>query len=179
MNRIIRKTKPLFLFSIVLLILTTSCKEEIKKTEEVATHSEVSELLLTQIAESNLKVVAISEKAQEDQIEHATRIVLKQIENNHIQLKNKIRKIAKDNLIIIPNTLYDTTILKHFINELNIDLYLQKIKRSLHIELNLYKSIAATNQNVALQKLASETIPAIQNNISSIEKIQQPVKKSN
>lgn len=162
------------LFSIYCMI-ATSCEKKTKenkenKKKEITTHFKVSELVLTQIAESNLKIVAIAQKAQEGKLQNSTRTVLEEVENDHIQLKNKIREIAKDNFIIIPNTLYDTTILKSFISEANASMYLKKIEKSLLIELKLYNTIATTAKNNDLKELAKKAISVIQKNITSIQK---------
>lgn len=170
MNTIRSKTNLLFfmLFSICCMVVT-SCKEKVEETKLVAPNNRVSELVLTQVAETNLKIVAIAQKAQEGKIKNSTRIVLKEIENSHGQLKNKIRKIAKTNFIIIPNTLYDTTVLKNFISEVTTKLYLEKIENSLHNELKQYQSISTTTENIDLKALAETAIPIIKKDISSIQ----------
>ncbi len=171
MNTLRRKMKLLFfmLFSICSLIFT-SCKEKVEETKKVIPNNRVSELVLTQIAETNLKIVAIAQKAQEGKIKNSTRIALQEIEKNHGQLKNNIRKIAKTNFIIIPNTLYDTSVLKNFISEISTKLYLEKIENSLHNELKQYQTISTTTQNIDLKNLAKTAIPIIQNNITIVKK---------
>lgn len=158
------------LFSISCLIVT-SCEKKIKEEKNV-TNTKIDAQILIEIAESNLKVVAMTQKAQEEKMKNSTRTVLQQIENDHTALKNKIKKIAKDNFIIIPNTLYDTKPLKIFISEANAYLYLKKTNNLLLSELELYKKIAATTPNNALKTLASESIANIKNNITSIQKEQ-------
>jgi hypothetical protein len=179
MNRIRSNKHLLFiiLFSICCMIVT-SCEKKIKKTEqveqveEVAPNSDTIEEVLTKIAESNLKIVAIAQKALESKIQNNTKSILKETESNHIKLKNKIRKIAKDNFIIIPNTLYDTTTLKSFISEVNTKMYLKRLENSLINELTLYNSITATSTNNELKELSKEAIPIIQKDIDSIQKQQ-------
>lgn len=170
MNTLRRKMKLLFfmLFSICSLIFT-SCKEKVEETKKVIPNNRVSELVLTQIAETNLKIVAIAQKAQEGKIKNSTRIALQEIEKSHGQLKNNIRKIAKTNFIIIPNTLYDTSVLKNFISEISTKLYLEKIENSLHNELKQYQTISTTTQNIDLKNLAKTAIPIIQNNITIVK----------
>lgn len=178
----IRSNKHLLfiiLFSICCMIVT-SCEKKIKKTEqveqlkqEVASKPDTIEKVLTKIAESNLKIVAITQKTKEGKIKNSTKIVLDETENNHTQLKNKIRKIAKDNFIIIPNTLYDTTTLKNFISEVSTKMYLKKLENSLYTELELYNTIATSTKNNDLKQLAKETIPIIQKDISSIQREQK------
>jgi hypothetical protein len=144
--------------------------EEIEKTD---LDTKISEQVLTQFAESNLKIVAIAQKAQEGKISKRTRITLEEVEKNHSQLKNKIRKIAKDNFIIIPNTLYDTTIIKNFIDEMTITLYLKKLENSLLTELDFYKKTETTTHNKDLKALIKEGIPVINKNISLIKEEQK------
>lgn len=183
MNAIRRSKHLLFIipFSICCMIIVCCEKktektekiEKIEQAEEINTNSDSIEQVLTKIAESNLKIVAIAQKAQEGKIKNSIRTILKETENNHIQLKNKIRKIAKNNFIIIPNTLYDTSTLKNFISEVSAKMYLKKIENSLHTELELYNTIAKTIQNNDLKKLTKEAIQTIQKDISSIEKEQK------
>ena len=163
------------LFSIFSVMI--SCEKETKKTNKetnkVIINPKVSELMLTQIAEANLKVVAIAQKAKENKVKKNTRMVLKDIENDHLKLKNEIRKIAKENFVIIPNTLYDTTTLKKFISEVSISLYLKKLENSLHNELELYQSILTTTQNNNLKELAKQAISSIKTHINAIQKEQK------
>ncbi len=159
------------LFSISCLIVT-SCEKK-NKVEKSATNTKIEAQVLIEIAESNLKIVAITQKAQEREAENSSDIVFKQVENDHLLLKNKIKKIAKDNFIIIPNTLYDTTPLKSFISEANTYLYLKKTADLLLSELEQYKTIATTTQNKALKTVAAESITSIQNNIALVQKEQK------
>lgn len=156
------------LFSISCLTMA-SCEKKIKEEKSIA-NTKIDAQVLIEIAESNLKVVAITQKAQEREMENSSRTVFQKTENDHVELKNKIKKIAKDNYIIIPNTLYDTTPLKSFISEANTYLYLKKTADLLLAELEYYKNIATTTQNNALKALATESITNIQKNISIIQK---------
>jgi hypothetical protein len=159
------------LFSISCLIVT-SCEKKIKEEKRII-NTKIDAQVLIEIAESNLKVVAITQKAQERKMENSSKTVFQKIESDHIELKNKIKKIAKDNFIIIPSTLYDTMPLKNFISEANTFLYLKRTTDLLLVELNYYKTIAATTQNNALKLLATESITGIQKNITIIEKEQK------
>lgn len=178
----------LFLLSFIYSVIFISCEKKNKSTKEtiklqktedkkvVGTNieaTEVSEQILIQIAESNLKVVAIAQKAQEGKLKKSTRNALEEVEENHIQIKNKIRKIAKDNFIIIPNTLYDTSILKNFIDEMSTSLYLKKLENSLNLELELYKKINTTILNKDLKTLCEQAMPIIKKNIAAVNKEQK------
>ncbi|MEL1241660.1 hypothetical protein [Flavobacterium flavipallidum] len=184
MNTIKSKTK---LFFYILLpfcsMIVTSCekkiqeqqkpKQQIQEQEPVnSVSTKVSETLITQIAESNLKIVAIAQKAREGKIKKSTKIVLEQVEKDHSELKDNIKKIAKNNYIIIPNTLYDTTTLKSFISEVNISMYLKKLHVSLSNELNLYQNTTLTTTNEELKKFTKDALPVIKANIASILKEQ-------
>lgn len=159
------------LFSISCLIVT-SCEKK-NKVEKSVTNTKIEAQVLIEIAESNLKIVAITQKAQERETENSSNTIFKQVENDHILLKNKIKKIAKDNFIIIPNTLYDTKPLKDFISEANTYLYLKKTADLLLAELEQYQKIASTTQNKALKTIASESIVSIKNNIAIVQKEQK------
>lgn len=143
--------------------------ETIDDGEKTVVNTKISEPVLTQITESNLKIVAIAQKAQEATMSNRTRTILVEIEKKHLQLKNKIRKIAKDNFIIIPNTLYDTRLIKNFIAEINTKSYLKKLENSLLMELDLYNEINLNSQNNDLKKLTEEAIPVIKKNIAIVK----------
>ncbi|MFA9190243.1 hypothetical protein AAGV28_02565 [Flavobacterium sp. FZUC8N2.13] len=143
--------------------------ETIDDGEKTVVNTKISEPVLTQITESNLKIVAIAQKAQEATMSNRTRTILVEIEKKHLQLKNKIRKIAKDNFIIIPNTLYDTRLIKNFIAEINTTSYLKKLENSLLMELDLYNEINLNSQNNDLKKLTEEAIPVIKKNIAIVK----------
>lgn len=174
MNTTTRSKNHLLLFILFSIYsMMISCEKKIKETNKVIITPKVSELVLTQIAEANLKVVAIAQKAKENKVENSTRIVLKDIENDHLKLKNEIRKIAKENFVIIPNTLYDTTTLKNFISEVSISQYLKKLENSLKNELELYQNIITTTQNNNLKELAKQAISSIKTHITAIQKEQK------
>jgi len=156
------------LFSISCLIVT-SCEKKTKEEKSI-TNTKIDAQVLIEIAESNLKVVAITQKAQEREMGNSSRTVFQKVESDHIELKNKIKKIAKDNFIIIPGTLYDTTPLKSFISEANTYMYLKKTADLLLAELEYYKNIATTTQNDPLKIVAVESITNIKKNIATIEK---------
>jgi len=162
------------LFSISCLIVT-SCEKK-NKEENSIVNTKIEAQVLIEIAESNLKVVAITQKAQERKMANSCRTVFQKIESDHIIIKNKIKKIAKDNFIIIPNTLYDTKPLKSFISEANTYLYLKKTNDLLLGELEYYKKINKTTQNKALKTVAAESITNIQNNIAILQKEQNLLK---
>ncbi|KDN56071.1 hypothetical protein [Flavobacterium seoulense] len=162
--------------------MTTSCEKKIKEIEEtsetkvlkkVITKNKISEETLTLMAETNLKIVAIAQKAQESKIPKRTKHILEEIEKDHAQLKNEIRKIAKDNFVIIPNTLYDTSTIKDFIQEINISLYLKKLETSLLTELNFYQKLNVSTKNKNLKNLIKATIPMIEKNLNIIKKEQK------
>ncbi len=168
--------------------MVTSCEKKIKEDEEeeehtisnsssTTTNSKIDAQILIEIAESNLKVVAISQKAQEGKMENNTRTAFKKVESDHIELKNEIKKIAKNNFIIIPNTLFDTNLLKSFISEANTYLYLKKTEKLLLAELDHYQTIAKTSLNNDLKTLATDNISNIQKNIASIQYEQKQEEK--
>lgn len=144
--------------------------EETEATEKADSNNKISEQILTQFAETNLKIVAIAQKAQEGKISKRTRNTLEEVEKSHSQLKDKIRRIAKDNFIIIPNTLYDTTIIKNFIDEMTSSLYLKKLENSLNSELALYKTTDSNTQNKDLKVFIKEATPVINKNIAIVNK---------
>lgn len=161
------KTTLLFILFSIFLLMAISCEKKIKPEKSIP-NTKIEAQVLIEIAESNLKVTAITQKAQENKMSSTTRAVFEQVEKDHIQIKNNIKKIAKNNFIIIPNTLYDTNALKSFISEANIYMYLKKTEDLLLAELEQYKTIAATNKD--LKKIATASIFNIQKNISIIQK---------
>lgn len=163
------KTILFFILIFTSCLIVTSCEKKIKEQKSI-TNTKIEAQVLIELAESNLKVVAVTQKAQERKMESNSRTVFEKIESDHIKLKNKIKKIAKDNFIIIPNTLYDTKPLKDFISETNTLMYLKRTAELLITELNYYKTIATTTKNNDLKTLATEGITNIQKNIYIIKK---------
>ncbi|MFL9832153.1 hypothetical protein ABS764_14975 [Flavobacterium sp. ST-87] len=157
----------LFLATICCMMLC-SCEKKSRPEKDIPEMRIIPQTLI-EIAESNLKVVAITQKAQEYKMEKPTRLLFKKIETEHLELKKGIRKIAKDNFIIIPNTLYDTHTLKDFISEANVTSYLKKTNILLQNELEQYKKISKTTPNEQLEILAEETIVILTKNIQTIQ----------
>jgi len=167
--KFLKRKKPVLLivFTICFMMLV-SCEKK-NKTEKDIPEMRIIPQTLIEIAESNLKVVAITQKAQESKLENSTQLLFKKIESEHLELKKEIRKIAKDNFIIIPNTLYDTNTLKSFISEANIKSYLNRTTILLRVELDQYKRISKTTPSDQLKILADETILKLEENIESLE----------
>lgn len=176
MNFLKRKKSVLRLivFTICFMMLA-SCEKKNKMEKDIPEMRIIPQTLI-EIAESNLKVVAITQKAQENIMDYSTQFLLKKIETEHIELKKEIRKIAKDNFIIIPNTLYDTNTLKGLISEANINSYIIRTNVLLQVELDQYKRISKTTPNDQLKILADKTILKLEKNIESLQKQEKTIK---
>ena len=176
MNFLKRKKSVLRLivFTICFMMLA-SCEKKNKMEKDIPEMRIIPQTLI-EIAESNLKVVAITQKAQENTMDYSTQFLLKKIEKEHIELKKEIRKIAKDNFIIIPNTLYDTNTLKSLISEANINSYIIRTNVLLQVELDQYKRISKTTPNDQLKILADKTILKLEKNIESLQKQEKTIK---
>ena len=175
MNFLKRKKSVLRLivFTICFMMLA-SCEKKNKMEKDIPEMRIIPQTLI-EIAESNLKVVAITQKAQENTMDYSTQFLLKKIETEHIELKKEIRKIAKDNFIIIPNTLYDTNTLKSLISEANINSYIIRTNVLLQVELDQYKRISKTTPNDQLKILADKTILKLEKNIESLQKQEKTI----
>lgn len=170
----LKSNKVIFLFMIlfsVCCIALTSCK---KKTESEKTISEtmIDAQILIEIAESNLKIVAIAKKAQESNIEDSSKIVFETIEQDHIELKDNIKEMAKNHLIIIPTILYDKTALKNSMSKINSYKFLNKTEDLLNAELKYYNTTVITSNNNELKSLATEAISKIEKNINTVQQLQ-------
>ncbi|HJR99414.1 MAG TPA: hypothetical protein VJ780_00655 [Flavobacterium sp.] len=154
-------------------LVFTSCEKKNKEEKTFISPPKIDAQVLTEIAEANLKVVAITQKAQENQMEDSTRKAFQKVENQHLQIKKEIHKIAENNFIIIPNILYDTNLIKKFISEANTFLYLKKTEKILLDELSYYQSISKSSKNNDLKTLVTNNILAIQKNIVSIQQEQK------
>ena len=168
--KFLKRKKPVLLLIVftICFMMLVSCEKKNKTKKDIPEMRIIPQTLI-EIAESNLKVVAITQKAQESKLENSTQLLFKKIESEHLELKKEIRKIAKDNFIIIPNTLYDTNTLKSFISEANIKSYLNRTTILLHVELDQYKRISKTTPSDQLKILADETILKLEENIESLE----------
>lgn len=168
--KFLKRKKPVLLLIVFIIcfMMLVSCEKKNKTKKDIPEMRIIPQTLI-EIAESNLKVVAITQKAQESKLENSTQLLFKKIESEHLELKKEIRKIAKDNFIIIPNTLYDTNTLKSFISEANIKSYLNRTTILLRVELNQYKRISKTTPSDQLKILADETILKLEENIESLE----------
>ena len=175
--KFLKRKKPVLLLIVfaICYMMLASCEKK-NKTEKDIPEMRIIPQTLIEIAESNLKVVAITQKAQESTMENSTQLLFKKIEFEHLELKKEIRKIAKDNFIIIPNTLYDTNTLKSFISEANIKLYLNRTNILLRVELDQYKRISKTTPNDQLKNLADKTILKLEKNINILQKEAKTIK---
>lgn len=175
--KFLKRKKPVLLLIVfaICYMMLASCEKK-NKTEKDIPEMRIIPQTLIEIAESNLKVVAITQKAQESTMENSTQLLFKKIEFEHLELKKEIRKIAKDNFIIIPNTLYDTNTLKSFISEANIKLYLNRTNILLRVELDQYKRISKTTPNDQLKNLADKTIVKLEKNINILQKEAKTIK---
>lgn len=171
----IKNNKAIFLFIILFSacsLVLTSCKRKAKIDNPIL-DTKINTEVVIKIAESNLKIIAIVKKAQESNIEEKSRIVFQLIERDHIQLKNRIRKIAKNHFIVIPSILYDKNVLKNSTSKITTYKFLKRIENILIAELKYYTTSVITANNNDLKILAKEAIPKIKKNIEIVQAQQQ------
>ncbi|KIX22500.1 hypothetical protein SY27_01270 [Flavobacterium sp. 316] len=133
--------------------------------------TKIDSQILTEVVESNLKVIELSSIAQTKDLNTTTKHLLKDIEKQHIEIKKSIKKIAKENLIIIPDTLYDINEELDTITEnTNRDyIYLSELESSLKEEINTFETITKSSSNIDLKVFSVKTIAILNKNLKKIE----------
>lgn len=164
----------LILFTVQLTIL--SCKNLDKENEIIENVSEeiddkANSQFLTDVADLNLKVLVLTKTAFEYNLNDNTEKIIKEIENHHEADNKKIKAIAKKNLIIIPDTIYNTNSVinnSEITKDYEILLELEELLKN---EINQFTKVEKYTQNEEIKKFAQESITKINSNIENINSV--------
>lgn len=131
--------------------------------------NKIDSQILTDVVESNLKVIKISRTAQAKSVSDSTKNILKEIEQEHHKLNLSIKNIAKKNLIIIPDTLYDVDLPDTLINIGDHDyIYLSEVENSLKEEIKKLQTILKSSTNIDLKIFSVQALVVLKNNLKKV-----------
>lgn len=131
--------------------------------------NKIDSQILTEVVESNLKVIKISSIAPTKNISDNTKSILKEIEEEQRKLNASIKKIAKQNLIIIPDTLYDVETVNTSTNENEYDyLYLSEVENSIKEEIKKFETISELATNIDLKIFSVQVLTKLNNDIKKL-----------
>lgn len=155
-------------------LLLISCKKEDKMDNVVLEiinediHNRVNTQFLTDITSLNLKIVGITKLTNDSLLDYKTKSLIKDITINHVNMNKKIKKIAKKNLIIIPDTVYEDTKINDTLNSNRNYKYLEVLEKLMKEEVKEYELIKENTNNVEIKKLASNGIQEINKSLTEL-----------
>lgn len=167
------------LTSIILIINTVlfiSC-EDTKKNNEVLEminediNNKANTQFITDIADLNLKIVGITELTNRNSLDSKTTILIDKIKKHHEGFNKKIKTIARNNLIIIPDTLYESSLI---IDSANTDKnyeYLVTLEKLMKAEIEEYELIIENTNNPEIESLAENAIQHINYSLNEIDNV--------
>lgn len=168
--------KIITLFNLLLIaLLLQSCDKEDKKENVVLEmisediNNKVNTQFLIDVASLNLKVVSIAQLANDSLIDSKTRKVVNNIETHHVNMNKRIKKIARKNLIIIPDTLYEETIKVDSLAKNRSYVYLVALEKLMKEEVEEFKLIKENTNNVEIEDLAKDAIEKINVTLTEID----------
>ena len=152
-----------------------SCKKEDKTDNAVLElinediHNKVNTQFLTDITSLNLKIVGITELTNDSLLDSKTKFLIQNIKANHINMNKKIKKIAKKNLIIIPDTIYEETIISDTLNKNRNYVYLEALEKLMKEEVEEYELIKENTNNIEIENLATYAIQQLNLTLNEID----------
>lgn len=176
MKVIENKPQKLIVLSALLFILV-SCKKEDKENNDLLKiiskdiNEKVNTQFLTDVATLNLKVMVLTNQAKQKELNTSTFRIIEAIEDHHEDANKKIKKIAKKNLIIIPDTIYTY---KNEIDSLNTNRdyeYLVELEELLKEEIQEYTKIKDNTNDTEIKTLANESIINLNSKLSEINSV--------
>lgn len=159
----------------LLTLLLFSCKKEDKTDNAVLElinediHNKVNTQFLTDITSLNLKIVGITELTNDSLLDSKTKFLIQNIKANHINMNKKIKKIAKKNLIIIPDTIYEETIISDTLNKNRNYVYLEALEKLMKEEVEEYELIKENTNNIEIENLATYAIQQLNLTLNEID----------
>lgn len=167
----------LFFAMAVLLTALVSCKREEKDemnnplinmiNEDI--HNKVDSQFLNDVTVAGLKILNVTQYAKEKELSLKTRNIISEIEAKHVHLNKRIKKIAKKNLIILPDTIQETEgIVEH--NEVDIReyVYLVELEKLMKKEVEEFSRVKKNTENEELKQLAENAITELNFKLNQI-----------
>lgn len=168
--------KKIFLKILVLTLIVTSfigCKNKkdnsLLHTINENINTKINTKFLTDITTLNLKIISISKNTKNLAELENTKNIINSIEETHIAINKKIKKIAVKNLIIIPDVVYVSEKTTDTLNTNRDYVYLIKIKQLLQEENQKYLKIKNQTQSEEIKDLANESITHLKIKLNEIK----------
>ncbi|MEZ4787021.1 MAG: hypothetical protein R2790_03860 [Flavobacterium haoranii] len=162
------------IISIGIVMFFNACKKN-SKTEnpilEVISediNNKVNTQFLTDVTNLNLKVVNVTKLAKTNELELPTKSIIKDIESDHLEMNKKLKKIARENLIIIPDTIYDYNEQIDTLNSNRGYVYLVELEKLLQQEITEFELIQENTKSKEIESLAFESIKDLKEKLTDI-----------
>ncbi|AWM12731.1 hypothetical protein NHF50_02200 [Flavobacterium sp. NRK F10] len=167
--------KLLFLLAVTTGVLV-SCKREEKNMDNPIIHminedihNKVDSQFLNDITVSGLKILNVTQYAKEQELSLATQNIVSGIEAKHLNLNKRIKKIAKKNLIILPDTIQETEgITEQNETETRDYVYLVALEKLIKEEVEEFTMVKKNTQNEELKQLAENAIGELNSKLNLI-----------
>lgn len=167
----------LFFAMAVLLTALVSCKREEKDemnnplinmiNEDI--HNKVDSQFLNDVTVAGLKILNVTQYAKEKELSLKTRNIISEIETKHVHLNKRIKKIAKKNLIILPDTIQETEgIVKQNEVEIRDYVYLVELEKLMKEEVKEFSKVKKKTENEELKQLAENAITELNFKLNQI-----------
>lgn len=132
-------------------------------------NNKVNTQFLTDITSLNLKIVGITQLTNDSLLDSETKVLIKSIKAHHINMNKKIKKIAKNNLIIIPDTIYEETVINDTLTQNRNYVYLETLEKLIKEEVKEYELIKDNTNNIEINNLAIDVIEQLNQSLKEIE----------
>ena len=165
----------------LVLIATISCDYKkpksysnsiFKENKEIEIDSKINFRNVAKLNEANQKVIDIATIAFNKSEElNKSRVILK-IKKDHQKIESELKKITSENLIIIPEPIFDLKLNQNFLNGLNSNYYLiSLLEKEINNQIILLDSMKGTSRDEEFKKFADKSKDILVNNNELLEKI--------
>ncbi len=132
-------------------------------------HNKIDSQFLNDITISGLKILNITQYAKEKELDIKTQHIITEIEIKHVNLNKRIKKIAKKNLIILPDTIETETLAAQDTTENRDYVYLVELEKLMKEEITEFLKVKEKSQNEELKRLAIHAIGELNSKLHQID----------
>ncbi|WP_339837153.1 hypothetical protein [uncultured Flavobacterium sp.] len=163
-----------------ILILFLSCKDKKEETysdgvfnkENVAVESEINFSSVAVLNENNKKIIDIASIAFNNSRELKESLVILKIKKDHQKIESELKKITNENLIIIPEPIFDLNLNENFLKGINSSYYIiSLLEKEINNQIKLLDSIEKISQDVQFKSFAYKSKEVLIDNNDSLEQL--------
>ncbi len=156
----------------LLLLLFNSCNQKernfnnkIFNPEEITIKSKINFRTVSELNETNKKVIAIASIAFDNSKEINNSQLILKIKKDHQRIEQDLKKITEKNLIITPEPIFDLNLNESFLKGINSNFYLiSLLEKEIKNQISIFDTIQKSTEDEAFKNFADKAKEILINN---------------